>query len=639
LTGPSGFVVLPAADRDLLAASKTALDLHRAEDRIRRLERRVVAATDGGPTPMNGTTTMGTARPTDRPIRDLTPLPGRPLNGSPEGFPLQTPTRVPTDPSGSELPLTAELAAAAAQATSLRVMLQQCAEAVVRQSGAAVARVWTVAGTGDHLLLQAAAGTDARTDGPRARVPVGGPGVGLIARDRLPYQTDDAATNARADDPELARRERLGWFAGYPLVVDGRLAGVLGVYSHRPPVAGAADALAAASHVLAVGIERKRLEGQLLQAQKMEAIGHLAGGVAHDFNNLLTVITGYSELINARLQPENPVRELVAEIARAGTRAAALTRQILAFSRCKDPDPKVIDLNAVVGELEKMLRRLIGEDVALVTRPSLGPARVRIDPGQAEQVLMNLVVNARDAMPRGGTLAIETAEVDLDEVATAAHPGTRPGPHVRLTVSDTGIGMDEGTKARLFEPFFTTKGPGRGTGLGLATVQGIVTRYGGRITVESEPGRGTTFRVYLPRAADGGSAAKPQPIPQRHAGTETVLLAEDDAAVRAFTRHVLRLHGYTVLEAAHGREALATARDYPDPIHLLVADVVMPELGGGPLAAQLAGARPGLKVLYLSGYTEDAVSRHGVAPAEGGFLHKPFTPAALARKVREVLDR
>jgi PAS domain S-box-containing protein len=382
-----------------------------------------------------------------------------------------------------------------------------------------------------------------------------------------------------------------------------------------------------------------RLEDQFRQAQKMEAIGQLAGGVAHDFNNLLTIINGYSEIIPTQLPADSPVRKMVREIGQAGERAASLTRQLLAFSRKQVLEPKVLNLNALVTDTAKMLHRLLGEDLDLNTilEPALG--RVKADPGQIEQVLMNLAVNARDAMPQGGKLSIETANATLDETYTQAYPDLRPGPYVMLAVSDTGMGMDEATKAHIFEPFFTTKGPGKGTGLGLATVHGIVKQSNGHIAVSSEPGRGTTFKIFLPLVAEVISSGK------SHAGSkatlrgnETILLAEDEPAVRALTRHVLQMHGYTVLEAGQSDKALHIAEEYKGKIHLLVTDVVMPVMSGRQLAERLAAIRPGLRVLYLSGYTDDSVVRHGVLQAETAFLQKPFTPTSLATKVRAVLD-
>ena len=377
----------------------------------------------------------------------------------------------------------------------------------------------------------------------------------------------------------------------------------------------------------------KELEGQYRQAQKMEVVGQLAGGVAHDFNNLLTVINGFADLTLDQLRPGDPLRGMVEEVRKAGERASGLTRQLLALSRQQVLEPKVLDVNGVVGEAAAMLRRLIGEDVELVTAldPALRP--VKADPGQIEQVLINLVVNARDAMPRGGRVTVETRNVEPDGEAA------RPAGYVVFRVSDTGCGMTDEVKARIFDPFFTTKEVGRGTGLGLATVHGIVTQAGGRVEVESEVGRGTTFAVYLPATAEAADGSRTHPaLRETPRGRETVLLAEDDAALRAFVRGVLGAAGYTVLEAGDGAGAVALCERHPGPIDLLVTDVVMPGLGGRQLAERVAGLRPGVRVLYLSGYTPDAVVRHGVEQATVAFLQKPFSPTALTRKVREVLD-
>ncbi|MGH7171399.1 MAG: HDOD domain-containing protein [Gemmataceae bacterium] len=387
----------------------------------------------------------------------------------------------------------------------------------------------------------------------------------------------------------------------------------------------------------------RRSEEQLRQAQKMEAIGQLAGGVAHDFNNLLTIISGYSDLLlNGILGPQDSAREAVTEIRKAAERATTLTRQLLAFSRRQVLNPQVLVLNSVIQDMDKMLRRLIGEDVQLASLLAANLDAVKADPGQIEQVLLNLAVNARDAMPQGGRLTLETANVVLDETYTRSHPGIQPGPFVMLAVTDSGCGMDEATQARIFEPFFTTKGAGKGTGLGLATVYGIVKQSGGSIYVYSEVGRGTSFKVYLPRTEETSIAhlrpAGPTP-PARAGGQETLLIVEDDDSVRALTRTVLRGHSYNVIEAVDAEEALRWVEEHPQPIHLLVTDVVMPGMSGRALAERLSASRPELKVLYVSGYTDDAVVRHGLLEAEIAFLQKPFTPDALARKVRELLDQ
>jgi signal transduction histidine kinase/ActR/RegA family two-component response regulator len=383
---------------------------------------------------------------------------------------------------------------------------------------------------------------------------------------------------------------------------------------------------------------RRRLEDQLRQAQKMEAVGMLAGGIAHDFNNLLTIISGYSQLILVSLDLKDPNRHAAEQIMKAGERAAALTRQLLAFSRRQVLQPRVVDLNKLVGSLSTMLQRLLGEDVdlRLVLPADLG--RVNADPGQIEQVLMNLAVNSRDAMAKGGILTIETGNVLLDEKYTERHIGLKPGPYVLLGVSDNGCGMDEATKARLFEPFFTTKGAGRGTGLGLSTVFGIVKQSGGSVDVYSEPGRGTSVKVYLP-CIDQPVVIEAEALKKNVArGTETILLVEDDEMVRSLVRTTLLREGYKVMDFADPVEARRRSENHKGPIQLLITDVVMPKLSGRELAERIIRRRPGMKVLYMSGYTENAVINSGILQTEVAFLQKPFTPAALTEKVREVLE-
>ncbi|MEP7049777.1 MAG: PAS domain-containing protein [Pseudomonadota bacterium] len=378
-------------------------------------------------------------------------------------------------------------------------------------------------------------------------------------------------------------------------------------------------------------------EEQLLQAQKMEAIGNLAAGIAHDFNNLLSVILGYSSLLAQSMDPGDARRADVEEIERAGTRAAALTQQLLAFGRKQLLQPKLIKLSGVVAGVETMLRRLIGEDIELTVRASRDLCCVRADPSRMEQIIVNLAVNSRDAMPRGGKLIIETANVDLDE-AGAAHVGVVPGRYVMLTVTDNGNGMDRATQARIFEPFFTTKEIGKGTGLGLATVFGIVQQSGGSTCVDSEPGKGTTFSVYLPRVdtTEEGERQSPYPVVGALEGSETILLVEDEEQVRALVRTVLQRLGYRVLEAQSGGDALLVAEKHSGSIDLLLTDVIMPHISGPQLAQRLS--RLVVKVLYMSGYTEDSIVRQGVVDSSIAFLQKPVTPEVLVRKVREVLD-
>jgi signal transduction histidine kinase/CheY-like chemotaxis protein len=384
--------------------------------------------------------------------------------------------------------------------------------------------------------------------------------------------------------------------------------------------------------------DQRRLQQQLLQSQKMEAVGRLAGGIAHDFNNLLTVITSYSTLLLDDLDKDDPKRDDLEQVQKAADGAAALTRQLLTFSRQQVVEPRVISLNAVVENFQKILRRVIGEDVELATKLAPDVGLVLADIGHIEQTLMNLAVNARDAMPTGGTLTIETANVEHDP--DYAHEREAAGVRwfVMLAVSDTGCGMDEATQARIFEPFFTTKEPGKGTGLGLATVYGIVKQAGGFIWVHSEPGHGTTFKVYLPQVGAPAEGVTAAPSVRVLRGTETVLLVEDTAAVRAVTKQVLERQGYTVLEAPNGEAALRLVQQHHGRIDLLLTDVVMPGLSGRQLAEQLARARPDMKVLYASGYTDDSVVRHGILEARNAYLQKPFEPESLARKVRDVLD-
>jgi PAS domain S-box-containing protein len=387
--------------------------------------------------------------------------------------------------------------------------------------------------------------------------------------------------------------------------------------------------------------ERRALEQQLRQSQKMEAVGRLAGGIAHDFNNLLMVISGYSEFLLDRLGPEPALRAPAQEIASAAGRATSLTRQLLAFSRKQMLAPKVLDLNAVVTENLKMLTRMIGEDVDLVMVPAAGLGPVRADAGQIEQVIMNLAVNARDAMPSGGKLTIETSNVSLDEEYARFHAPLRPGNYVMLAISDTGAGMDTETQSHIFEPFFTTKGP-KGTGLGLSTVYGIVKQSGGYIWVHSDPGKGTTFKIYLPRVAESAESpaqvAAPAESVTTEPGTETILVVEDEANLRYLARQFLEKLGYRVIDAADGAVAMQIAVAHEGVIHLLLTDVVMPGINGRELAQRISEIRPNVKVLYMSGYTENVIGRNGTLDAGVRLLQKPFTLRDLKSKVREVLD-
>jgi two-component system cell cycle sensor histidine kinase/response regulator CckA len=384
--------------------------------------------------------------------------------------------------------------------------------------------------------------------------------------------------------------------------------------------------------------ERKRAEEEARQLHKMEAIGRLAGGIAHDFNNLLTAIVGYADLALNQLSAHDPVSRDIQEIWTAGKSAASLTGQLLAFSRRQMLQPEVLDLNMIASRLNGLLGRLIGEHIRLEWRLARPLDRVRADPGQIEQVILNLALNARDAMPRGGTLSIETANVELDAAYASDHPGAAAGKHVMLAISDTGIGMDRAVQERVFEPFYTTKELGKGTGLGLATVYGIVKQSGGSIFVYSEPEHGTTFKILLPCSDLAVEAAAVQPhLAREPGGNETILLVEDQPEVRAVARAVLTRHGYTVLEASQGEEALRIEQNHHESIHLLLTDVVMPAMSGRELARRLLERRPDVRVLYTSGYT-DAIVHHGVIESGVAFIQKPFTPTSLLRRLREVLD-
>jgi two-component system cell cycle sensor histidine kinase/response regulator CckA len=383
----------------------------------------------------------------------------------------------------------------------------------------------------------------------------------------------------------------------------------------------------------------RRSEEQLRQAQKMEAVGRLAGGVAHDFNNVLSVILSYAELILAGLKANDPLGDDIGQIRSAAARAAGLTRQLLMFSRHQVFEPRVLDLNEVLAGMEKMLQRILGEDVELVFVNGKSSGYVRTDPSHIEQVILNLVVNARDAMPTGGKLTIGVTDVVLEEDFAASHVPARAGAYVMLAVSDTGSGIDKATQVRIFEPFFTTKELGKGTGLGLSTVFGIVQQSGGHIGLFSEPGLGTTFEIYLPRVDAAKDVAKAQIEPSTLRGTETILLVEDEEQVRVVAVQALRRQGYRVLPAQHAGEALLLCERFPEKIDLLVTDVVMPQMSGPELARRLDTVRPDLKVLFMSGYTDDSIIRHGVVEVEFAYLQKPITPATLTKKVREVLDR
>jgi len=458
----------------------------------------------------------------------------------------------------------------------------------------------------------------------------------------------DVAHDANFPRQGLAQAVGFHGAFGFPVRVGGDVEGVIELYSRQVRVPD--EELLKMIDDVGLKLEQfgdrtraqealQQTEAQLRQSQKMEAVGRLAGGVAHDFNNLLTVIRGYSELLLARLAPDDPIRKDMVEVKKAADRASGLTRQLLAFSRRQFIAPKVIDLNALIANMDGMLRRLLGEDIVeLCTELNPHTGSIRADAGQIEQVIMNLAVNARDAMPKGGRLTIETRNVTIGKPTRQTPAGVKPGAYVLLAVRDTGHGMDEETQSHLFEPFFTTKEKGKGTGLGLSTVYGIVKQTGGSIVVESQKDQGATFKIYFPLIDQGAPGAVGTPDAEPMHGRETILLVEDEPAVRGLVHETLRLHGYTVLEARHGIEALMTGAKHQGPIHLLLTDVVMPQMSGPEVAEKIQIVRPGIKVLYMSGYPDHPVFEQGGISRDASFLAKPFTPNVLAKKVRDVLD-
>jgi PAS domain S-box-containing protein len=480
--------------------------------------------------------------------------------------------------------------------------------------------LWT---TDAGLQITSAMGAGLDALGLRALEPVGLPILGFF------FTQDSEAP------PIAAHRKALeGESVAYEVTWKDRR-----FESHVQPLRDGEGAIQGVIGVALDITERERLTDQLRQSQKMQAVGELAGGVAHDFNNLLMVIKGHSQLLLDRIPESSPLRLSVEQVEKAADRAAALTRQLLAFSRKQVLQARVMDLNDTVAGMIRMFSRVIGENIQMAFVPGSILGRVKADPGQIEQVLLNLVVNARDAMPDGGRLTIETSNVELDSGYAATHTSFEPGLYVMLTVTDTGCGMDAQTQARMFEPFFTTKGPGKGTGLGLSTVYGVVKQSGGYIYVYSETGRGTTFKIYLPQVSAKLDVVSPDSEKRRSSrGTETILFVEDEQSVRELVRDYLVGAGYCVLEASDGVQGLKVAASHPGPIHMLITDVVMPHLSGPELATKLSAQRPRLKTLFISGYTDDTVFRHGVLEGGVAFLQKPFNLKALAQKIREVLS-
>ncbi|MGE3274024.1 MAG: response regulator [Vicinamibacterales bacterium] len=696
-TQPFGYIVKPFGERELHANLEMALYRSAVEERLRRVEQWLAGS---GPAPGDGMiaadaqgritgfsdaaaaiTGWPAAAALGRPLEEVLRLrdreTGHPLDASATDQPGPTVcladetvlldaegARVPVDvttsrrraggsdagtvtflrdPSGERYgalaALTGEIALATAQSLTLDGMLHAAAEAFVRHLDVQVALVWTVTLTGRELVLNARVGEPVPFEEQVARLPFATGLAGHIAETRLPVVSPPAPPESLPEVTAWMAREGMVAVAGHPLLVGDRLVGVLIVYGRRGFDQPTRTAITASARSLAVGIERKRLEEQLLQSQRMEAVGRLAGGVAHDFNNLLTVISGCAALVLE--QPGLPAnaQHLVREIAKAGQHAGGLTRRLLLFSRNRPVEARPLALDTVVRDLERMLRRTLGGHVQLQIEQDGPPASIVADTGQIEQVLINLAINARDAMPDGGTLTISTG-AGTAPACVHVPDADAAEPWAVLRVRDTGVGMPPGVAARVFEPFFTTKDAGRGTGLGLATVYGIISQLGGHIGLDSAPGQGSTFHVCLPlhpEAIAPRAVARPAG-PAWPRGTETVLLAEDEEVVRKLAEVVLEQCGYHVISAVHGRDAIARARSYPGPIHLLLSDVVMPEGTGRVVAETLRAARPGLRVLYMSGFTDDMVPLAASETAGTSFLAKPFLPDQLAVAVRRALD-
>ena len=517
-------------------------------------------------------------------------------------------------------------------------LFQQLCRVAVDFAGFQSAWVGMKAGGGVAAMAQCAGAPTLRQPGQPHSCGV----VEEATRTGLPSLSNDAGRDPRtACCHEALIAAGVRSCGAFPFRSRGRVGGVFGLHSKEADFFSADEVrlLDEIAQDISHALEHLDRESQLLQSQKMEGIGRLAGGVAHDFNNLLTAILSYTGFAMEGVREGDPLKDDLLEVKKAGERAAALTRQLLAFSRKQVLQPVPLDLNRVVSEMERMLRRIIGEDIDLaqVLSPDLG--MVKADPGQLEQVILNLAVNARDAMPEGGNLTIETANVEFDADDVAQHPGVEPGAHVMVAVTDSGVGMDQAILAQVFEPFFTTKGPGKGTGLGLSTVYGIVKQSGGYIWAYSERGKGTTFKVFLPRHDANPEALKTPTSPVLPSGgSETILVVEDDSAVRGLTQRILKSAGYKVLTAANGGEALLTCEQHHGTIDLVLTDVVMPQMSGRVLAERLTKVRPDARVLFASGYTANAIVHQGALDPGTNFIGKPFTQAGLLTKVREVLD-
>ncbi|GMW00417.1 MAG: hypothetical protein AMXMBFR84_15540 [Candidatus Hydrogenedentota bacterium] len=697
VTEPFAYIVKPFSERELRANIEIALYRHRMETRLRRVEQwfadsiaepaDAVIATDndGRITLMNrgaeSITAWNRQQAVGRRLHEVLRLSHR-SNGTPiaiddvsEGpivhlaestvlinrdnvaVPIDTTSScirderarpngivsVFRDQSGSRLGAIAsmneDVSLAVTQAITADGMVKLCLESIARNLNAELVRLWTVKASCNTLQHVCSSGLWESCQTSDSLIAVGETPIGRIAERRRA----DHIHHPMLDSEFHAIYGLVGGnfndFAGIPLVVEGRLLGMLAIFTQREIADSLFDGLVSIAHTIAVGMERKRLEEELRRSQKIEAIGKLAGGVAHDFNNLIMIITGCCDVLlgSEGLSPDQI--ELIATISKSGTRAASLTKQLLAFSRKQVVEYKILNLNTLIQDLDDLLRRLVGEHITLVTKLEPALDKILADAGQLEQIVMNLVVNARDAMPKGGTIVLETANVNIGS-AIVPMMDLKPGSYVILEVRDTGCGMTQEVMEHVFEPYYSTKSPGEGTGLGLSTVYGIVKQCNGHIQTQSEVGIGTVFTIYLPAAGTAAESAIRTPKRTRMAvGTETVLLVEDESTVLALTQRILETCGYTVLKARNGTEAVKVAADFQGHIHLVLTDVIMPELNGREMVEILMESRPDTKVLYMSGYTNDAVLLRGISTAEADFIQKPFSPQVLASKVRELLDR
>jgi PAS domain S-box-containing protein len=529
----------------------------------------------------------------------------------------------------------------------LRSMLTACAETLVWHLDVAFARIWTLNIAENVLELQASAGMYTRIDGAHSRVPVGKFKIGMIAEERKPHVTNAVIGDPRVHDQEWAEREGMVAFAGHPLISKDKLVGVMAMFSRKPFSDVTLAAMLSVSNDIASGVEHKRAEKeqarlleQLRQSQKMEAIGLLAGGVAHDFNNMLTAIIGYGSVLQMKMADDDPLGPSVDKLLAVVDRAAGLTQSLLAFSRKQEINLQPVNLNDIIGKVEKFLARIIGEDIEFHTTFRGAPLIVTADSGQIEQVLMNLATNARDAMPHGGLLSIVTEATEMSDDYLKAHGYGEPGMYALVSVTDTGTGMDATTTKRIFEPFFTTKEPEKGTGLGLAVVYGIVKQHGGYINVYSEPGQGTTFRIYLPLLKGGeGGGTEPAPLPKPTGGMETILLAEDEDELRTLLKAVLTEYGYTVIEAEDGEDAVSRFIENRERIQLLLFDLIMPKKSGKDACDEIRKMGSDVRAIFVSGYPRDVLQGKGFLEEENDLIMKPVSPQNLLRKIREVLDR